>query len=256
MEKLRTLIIDDEAPARDLLWLLLQESPIVELLGACEDGHSAIAEIQKQKPNLIFLDIQMPEVSGFDVLRAIPQEQLPYVIFVTAYDQYAIQAFEVNAIDYLLKPFDDERFAKALTRAKTAFEDRAARGWSDQIRNLLGQVTPEEQPTYLRKLSVKVGSKIKFIPLEEVIWIEAENQYIRIHTATASYLQRQALSKLEALLSPKDFFRIHRSAIVRLSAIRQIEPYFKGDYLVYLEGEVKVKLSRYRVDGLRTIMPW
>lgn len=256
MDKLGVIIVDDEAPARELIRLLLDKYDFVELLGLCSDGQSAINLIQKIQPDLVFLDIQMPEVSGFDVIRAIPEDVLPYFIFTTAYDQYAIQAFEVNAIDYLLKPFDDERFDRAIHRAKTAHQDRADKAWGDQIRKLLGGIPPPENRNYLRKLSVKVGNKIKFIPVDEVIWLEAENQYVKIHTITTSYLLRQSLSKLEDTLSPEEFYRIHRSSIVRINAIRQIEPYFKGDYTVYLENGTIVKLSRNRAEGLRVILPW
>lgn len=256
MSKIRAIIVDDEAPARELIRYLLEKYPFIELTGLCPDGQSAINLIREEQPDLLFLDIQMPEINGFEVLRAIPQVIMPYTIFTTAYDQYAIQAFEVNAIDYLLKPFDDDRFERAVQKAQLAHQDRANRAWSNQVQQLLGGLHLAPKNDYLRKLSVKVGNKIKFIPVEQVIWIEAENQYVRIHTAGTSYLQRQSLQHLETLLSPEEFYRIHRSALVCLNAIRQIEPYFKGDYTVYLEGGAKVKLSRNRVDGLREIFKW
>lgn len=256
LNKLRTLIVDDEAPARELILLLLQQYDFVELIGSCSDGNTAIELIQKEKPDLLLLDIQMPEVSGFDVLRAVSEADLPYVIFTTAYDHYAIEAFEHNAIDYLLKPFTEKRFTMALQRAKEAKENLDARDWNEKMKALL-QERPKTTPAkYPQKLSIKVGSRIRFVPVNEVIWISAENQYVRIHTAGQSFLLRESLSKLEESLAPADFYRVHRSSIVNVHAIRQIEPFFKGDYTIYLQGGVKIKLSRSRAEGLRRIMPW
>lgn len=256
MRKLSTLIVDDEAPARDLVRLLLQQYPFVELLGECADGQSAIERIRRDQPELVFLDIQMPGLSGFEVLRALADQELPYIIFTTAYDQYAIQAFEVNAVDYLLKPFTEERFRLAVHRARTAHEDQLARRWNQQMKALLETSPEPARPRYLQKISVRVNSRIRFIPVEEIIWISAENQYVRIHTATQTYLLRQSLSQLEADLSPENFYRTHRSSLVNIHAIRQIEPYFKGDYILYLQDGKQTKLSRKRAEGLRRILPW
>lgn len=256
MNKLQTLIVDDEAPARENIQLLVEQYPFLELAGTCPDGRSAIAFIRKEKPDLVFLDIQMPEVSGFEVLRALAEEEMPYVIFTTAFDQYAIQAFEINAVDYLLKPFDDERFELAVQRAKAAHEDRLARHWNRQMKSLLETAGISKPARYLQKFSVKSGNRIRFVPVEEVLWIAAENQYVRLHTYSGNYLLRQSLNSLEDLLSPEDFYRVHRSSIVRISAIGQVEPYFKGDYIIYLEDGTKVKLSRNRSGGLRQRLPW
>lgn len=256
MNTLRCLIVDDEAPAREIVKLLLKEHPQIEICGECSDGPAAVELIRQEKPDLVFLDIQMPGMSGFDVLRALDEPSLPYIIFITAYDQYAIEAFEINAIDYLLKPFKDERFHLAIKRAQSAFAGRAAEKWTRQLKELLGQTATTTRSDYVQKLSVKVGSKIRFVPVEDINWISAENQYVRLYTDSGNFLLRQSLGKLEELLSPQDFYRTHRSAIVRIQAIRQIEPYFKGDFFIYLESGTKVKLSRKRVEGLRRIMPW
>lgn len=256
MNKLRTLIVDDELPAIAIVRLYLESYTFIEFVGSCSDGRSAIDLIRREKPDLVFLDIQMPEVSGFEVLRNIPASNLPYIVFTTAFDHYAIQAFEVNAIDYLLKPFTEDRFRAAILRAREVHENRAALDWNQKMKALL-QETPVNVPSgFLKKLSVKVGSRIKFIPVEEVLWIGAENQYVRIYTNKDSHLLRQSLNKLEADLSPEDFYRVHRSSIVNIHAIQQIEPYFKGDYLIYLKDGSKTKLSRSRAEGLRRILPW
>lgn len=256
MDKLRTLIVDDEAPAVENVRLLLNRFPFIEIVGACSDGRSAIEFIRRESPVLVFLDIQMPEVSGFEVLRELSPDNLPYIIFVTAYDHYAIQAFEINAVDYLLKPFTEERFELAVRRAQEAYENRSARRWNEKIKALLQADAAGPSTVFLKKLSVRVGSRIKFIPVEEVTRISAENQYVRIHTSGQTYLMRHSLNKLENELSPDDFYRVHRSAIVNIHAVQQVEPYFKGDYTLYLRDGTQTKLSRKRSEGLRRLLSW
>lgn len=256
MEKIKAIIVDDEAPALANLEVLLAKDSQIELLAACADGASAIERIQTIRPDLIFLDIQMPEVSGFDVLKALPPHNRPYVIFVTAYDQYALKAFEVNAVDYLLKPFDDKRFFDAIAKAKNLIQQEDQQILQAKLGQLLQHLDQDRIQKYLKKLSVRQGSKISFVKVEDIVWIEADNQYVKVHLKTASHLIRQSLSYLDEHLDPTDFYRTHRSAIVNVHRIESLEPHFKGDYNIRLETGVVVKLSRHRTEGLKELLNW
>ncbi len=256
MEKIKAIIVDDEAPALANLELLLAKDSQIELLTACSDGASAIETIEALQPDLIFLDIQMPEVSGFDVLKALSPNHRPYVIFVTAYDQYAIKAFEVNAVDYLLKPFDDKRFFDAIAKAKNLIHQEDQQMLQVKLGQLLQHLDQDRTQRYLKKLSVRQGSKISFVKVEDIIWVEADNQYVKVHLKTASHLMRQSLSYLDQHLDPGSFYRTHRSAIVNVHRIESLEPHFKGDYNIRLENGVVVKLSRHRTEGLKELLNW
>ena len=256
MDKIKAVIVDDEAPALANLQLLLAKEEGIDLVAICSDGLMAIEAIREHQPDLLFLDIQMPEVSGFDVITAIPPASRPYVIFVTAYDQYALKAFEVNAVDYLLKPFDDKRFEEAISKAKGLLQQQKQRDLQEKIGLLLRHLDQEQTQKYLRKLSIRQGSKISFLKVEDILWIEADNQYVKIHLKTASHLMRQSLSYLDQHLDPTAFYRTHRSAIVNVHRIESIEPYFKGDYHIRLENGTIVKLSRHRTEGLKVLLDW
>ncbi len=254
--KITTLIIDDEEHARSNVQLLLSNFPELTIVGLCEDGLSAVKAIKAQRPNLIFLDIQMPEIDGFAVLKQLSSDELPYVIFTTAYSEYAISAFEVNAVDYLLKPIDDQRFMVAVQRAIAQIEQNEQWAISNQLIELQQFLEKDREVVYLRKLAIRIHSKIRFVPVEEVIWIEADNQYVKIHTLQGAFMMRQSLSTLENELNPAHFYRSHRSAIININAVTEIEPYFKGDYTITLRTGIKVKLSRTRTDGLRRLLNW
>lgn len=256
MEKIKAIIVDDEAPALANLELLLAKDSQIELLAACSDGASAIKAIKELRPDLIFLDIQMPEVSGFDVLKDLPPDNRPYVIFVTAFDQYAIKAFEVNAVDYLLKPFDDKRFFDAIAKAKSLIQQEDRQLLQVKLGQLLRHLDQDRTQKYLKKLSVRQGSKISFVKVDDIVWIEADNQYVKVHLKTASHLMRQSLSYLDEHLDPDSFYRIHRSAIVNVHRIESLEPHFKGDYNIRLDNGVIVKLSRHRTEGLKALLNW
>jgi len=256
MDKIKAIIVDDEAPALANLQLLLAKEEGIDLVAICSDGLMAIEAVQEHRPDLLFLDIQMPEVSGFDVIKTIPPAYRPYVIFVTAYDQYALKAFEVNAVDYLLKPFDDRRFQEAISKAKGLLQQQEQRDLQEKIGLLLRHLDQEQAQKYLRKLSIRQGSKISFLKVEDVLWIEADNQYVKIHLTTASHLMRQSLSYLDQHLDPTAFYRSHRSAIVNVHRIESIEPYFKGDYHIRLENGTIVRLSRHRTEGLKALLDW
>lgn len=240
---IRAIIVDDEPPARRRIHALLDREPDIEVVAECRDGREAIAAVQEAAPDLLFLDIQMPEASGFEVLAALEPERMPAVIFVTAYDEYALQAFEVHALDYLLKPFDRERFAAALDRARKQIR-RQRRGELDERVLALLAGLREPQTKYLERLAVKTSGRIRFIEIGEVDFFDSEGNYVRVHTAERSYLLREALSTLEARLDPQRFLRIHRGTIVQLDRIQELEPLFKGEYVVILRGGTKVRSSR------------
>lgn len=251
-----TLLVDDEAFARSNMRTLLQAHRDIEIVGECEDGRSAIETIIIQQPDIVFLDIQMPEVNGFEVLRAIQGKAHPYVIFATAYNEYAIQAFEVNALDYLLKPFSEERFAESIQKARTRIQEQSMAQVQRQLDALVASLPSKAPKPYLQKIAIKSSSKIYFVPVADLLWIEASDQYVYVHTATAKHLLRASLNQLEQQLDPAAFYRSHRSSIVSIEAIQSLAPYFKGDYMITLSNGTDVKLARTRVAALRERLGW
>ena len=240
--KITSLIVDDEALARKFIRRMLKENHDVEIVGECSDGKSAVAMIQKHKPDLVFLDVQMPVMDGFAVLGAIGVERLPEIIFTTAYEKYAIRAFELHALDYLLKPFDQVRFQDAMRHAKERLNQRQQEDGRIQISALLENV--KSQPKYLERLIIKADGRISFLHTRDISWIEADDKYVHLHTAKASRMVRQTLSAMESQLNPKKFQRIHRSAMVNVERIKELEPTFNGEHVVHLEDGTKLTLSR------------
>jgi two-component system LytT family response regulator len=225
--RLRVLVVDDEPLARRNLMVLLRRDPGVELIGECASGAEAIIEIRKTKPDLLFLDVQMPECDGFDILELLGSDPAPAVVFVTAHDEYALRAFEAGALDYLLKPFEDARFHRALDRAKEKCTQYAAR-----------------RPRKLERLVIKSEGQIVFLNAPEIDWIEAANYYVSVHVGDSTHRLRRALADLEQALDSRMFCRIHRSVIVNLHRIRGIELQSDGEYEVVLKSKVKLPLSR------------
>lgn len=258
MDKIfKVIIIDDEAHARQNIRLLLAGRPDFEVVLECGDGRSAINAIKEHRPDLIFLDIQMPEVNGLEVVGALPSDRRPYIIFTTAYDQYAIKAFEINALDYLLKPLNDERFESSLQRFRSYFQKDKKADLQHQLSALLETMSAaENKKGFLKKISVRNSQRIVFLDVADIFWIEADNQYVKIHLQQRSHLLRQSLSQLEKVLDPQHFYRTHRSAIVNLELVDHMKPYFKGDYWLFLKNGQKVKLSRNRTQGLKSILNW
>lgn len=257
LEKIRTLIVDDEPLARRNLRLLLERDPQIEIIGECRNGREAVQAVNKLSPDLIFLDIQMPEMDGFDVLASVGAEQIQAIIFVTAFDQYALKAFEVHALDYLLKPFDDVRFQKALEQAKSQIEQKALNRISGKLLALLEERESKREQraprkTYLTRLMVKLASRVVLLKVNEIDWIEADGNYAKLHIGKKSHLLREKMHDLEAQLNPQRFVRIHRSIIVNLDRIKEMHPHFNGDYIVVLEDGVQLKLSRSRREHLET----
>jgi two-component system LytT family response regulator len=247
--RIRALVIDDEQLARNFILEMLKEDEEVEIIGECLNGREAIEAIQTHAPDLIFLDVQMPEIGGFAVLEALTKEKMPFVIFVTAYDQYAVRAFEVNALDFLLKPFDRKRFKIAWQKAKARIQRERNELLDQRILSLLEGLKAE--PNYLERLVLKTNGRIFFLDTDEVDWIEAEGNYVSIHSGEKSYLLRDTISGLEVQLDPKKFLRIHRSAIVRIEKIQELQPLFHGDYKVTLRDGTQLTLSRNYRDKLQ-----
>ncbi len=244
---IRALIVDDEPLARERVRRLLAEEPDVEVLGECANGPEAIAAIQARRPDLVFLDIQMPEVSGFDVLRALTPDTWPLVIFVTAHDRHAIEAFDIRALDYLLKPFKRSRFRLALARARAQLESHATAGLNARLRELLE--SPPSEPVHLHRLAVKNGERTLFVKVEDIDFLESAANYVVLHTARENHVLRDTLTNLEARLSPKRFLRISRSTLVNLDRVRELQPVAPGEHVLILTDGQKLTVTR----GLREV---
>lgn len=245
---MNAIIIEDEQPARDLVKNYLKAYPSIQLLGEFSDGFSGIKAINELHPDLVFLDIQMPKLTGFEMLEIL--DQLPEIIFTTAYDQFAIKAFEMNAVDYLLKPFSRERFGQAIEKALDRFEKK--KGSHENLRQLKKHV--QENVEKLERVVVKTGSKIKVIPVEDIVWLESQDDYVMIYTSSGKYLKQETMKHFEEHLDPGQFIRVHRSCIVRLDAIVQLELYEKGSYVAILTTGAKVKVSDSGYKNLKSRM--
>jgi two-component system LytT family response regulator len=234
---IRALVVDDESLARRNLTVLLRRDPDIGSVTECESGLEAIDEIRKSKPDLVFLDVQMPECGGFDVLELLGSDLSSTIIFVTAYDEYAVRAFEAGALDYLLKPFDDARFSRALNRAKDKLAHYAPRS-----------------PRPAERLVVKSRGQVQFLNVADIDWVEAADYYVCLHIGSDTHLMRRTLSELERDLGEEKFIRIHRSVIVNLDRIRALELQIAGEYEVVLKSNVRLRLSRRFRKGLQDRM--
>jgi two-component system, LytTR family, response regulator len=253
--KIKTLIVDDEPLARRNLRVLLERDPQIEILDECRNGREAVKAINTHSPDLIFLDIQMPEMDGFDVLARVGPQHIQAIIFVTAFDQYALKAFDVHALDYLLKPFDDERFARALERAKSQIAAREINQVSERLLALLEERESERKgskrdPDYLTRLMIKSSNRMMLLKVDEIDFIEADGNYAKLHSGRKTHLLREKMNDLEGRLDPARFVRIHRSIIVNLERIKEMHPHFNGDYVVVLEDGRQLRLSRTRREQL------
>lgn len=249
---IRTLIVDDEALARERIRDMISSDSEIEIIAECVNGREAIEAIQELSPDLLFLDVEMPGIDGFGVLEALPPARIPTVIFVTAYDQYAVRAFEVYALDYLLKPFDQERFNKAIERAKTHISSERNEDLNKRILSALEEI--KTRPVHLERLVIKMNGHVFFIKAEEIDWLEAEGNYVRLHAGKESYLLRDTISALESQLDSKKFIRVHRSAIVNIDRITELQPWFHGEYRIILRQGVELTLSRTYREKLHELL--
>lgn len=251
---IRVLVVDDEPLAREKIRRMAKDDAEVRIVGECTNGAEAIEAVVALAPDLILLDVQMPEVGGFAVLEALRSNggHLPPVIFITAYDHYAVRAFEVHALDYLLKPFDRDRFRAAIERAKREVRRGHAPALDERIVALLEQLRGQQR--YQERLVVKTGGRVFFLNTDEVDWVEAEGNYVSIHTGKKSYLLRETISSLETQLDPKKFIRIHRSSIVNINRIKELQPWSHGEYHVILLDGTQLTLSRSYREKLQAAL--
>ncbi len=249
---IRTLIVDDEPLARERIRSLLEREPDVEVIGECHDGEDAVAVIRREKPALMFLDVQIPELDGFGVVKKLGEAEMPVTVFVTAYDQYALQAFEVHAVDYLLKPFDEERFKKALDRARRAIGAENGNGFNARLMAMLEDLKPA--PSHADRIVVKNAGRLFFLRADEIDWVESSGNYVNLHVGHEAHLLRETMAGIEERLDPTRFIRIHRTAIVKIDQIRELHPLFHGEYEVVLRDGTRLTLSRGYRDRLQSLL--
>ena len=243
---MRVLIVDDEPLARRGVLVRLKRFPDIEIAGECTDGASAVDSIVALSPDLVFLDVQMPGMDGFEVLRALPLESVPSVVFLTAYEQHAMRAFEVHALDYLLKPIDDERFSVAIQRSRHFTDSRSKRQVDERIRRLVD----ENSRQYASRFAVRTGSRIYVVFAEDVEWVVSAGDYTELHSRGQSHLLRETMNALEQRLDPEQFIRVHRSSIVRLKCIRELRALGNREYIVKLSDGSEHRSSRSYANRL------
>jgi len=240
---LRVLVVDDELLARSGLRELIGHDPDLECVGECGDGQAAIEAIEALKPDLVLLDVQMPEIDGFGVIRAIGAERMPPVIFVTAYEEFALQAFRVHALDYLVKPFTDVALATALDRAKRMVREGQLQQLTERLGSLVGAIP---RPEYLSRITVRVAQRLQIVRVADIAWIEAADYCAKLHVGATVHVVRVSLGALERLLDPTTFVRVHRSAIINVDRLKEIESDSSGDGVIVLADGTKVRLARSR----------
>lgn len=250
---LRVLIVDDEPVARRGILRLLRQEPDIEVVGECGDGAAALAALAELAPDLVFLDVQMPELDGFAVLEAIGAERMPAVVFVTAYDRHAVRAFDAQAIDYVLKPIDPQRFQQALRRAR-AHLAHPDEGFVRRVSEALKLIDRGERSRHPARLAIRSDGRVRLIDIADVDQIVAAGNYVEIHTGGRSHLMRETMASLEARLDPQRFVRVSRAAIVSLDRIREVQPLFNGDFVVLLRNGAQVNGSRRYRAALDTLL--
>jgi len=248
---IRALVVDDEPLARRAIRRFLSKHAAVDVIGECGDGESAVRAIRESKPDLVFLDVQMPEMDGFQVLGEVGANEMPATIFVTAYDHYALRAFDANAIDYLLKPIGKERFERALTRAKRRIAGELK---YNEVRRLISSLERlAAAQTYPDRLAIPKNGRVLFVATKDIDWIEAEGNYVRLHVGNREHEFRETLTGLEEKLNPAEFLRIHRSTIVNVQRIKEIQAWFHGHHRVLLENGTELRMSRYQHEIARKL---
>jgi two-component system, LytTR family, response regulator len=252
--RIKVLIVDDEVLGRTRVREILRKDPEVDLVGECSNGREAVEAVLEHSPDLLFLDVQMPEMDGFAVLEALPRGRIPLVVFVTAYDQYALRAFEVYAVDYILKPFDKERFHRTLQHAKSQILRQRGSVLNQGLLNLLEELKGRPKSKYPDRLVIKTAGRVSFLKTCEIDWIEAEGNYVRLHVGKEAHLLRETLNQMEERLDPDQFLRIHRLTIVSLERIKELQPWFHGEYRVLLQDGTQLLLSRKYREKLRDFL--
>ena len=249
---LRTVVADDEPLARQKLRILLNEESGINVVAECANGGEAIRALRDYRPDLLFLDVQMPDMDGFEVLKAFSEDEMPLVIFTTAYDQYALKAFEAHALDYLLKPFDQERLHHAIERARNALMQAGDPALTKRLMAFLSGGKPEPQAE--RRLVIKAGGRVVFLDASEIEWVEAAGNYVRMHTGKESYILRGSIGRLAEKLDPDQFVRIHRSTLVNVNSIRELQPCNSGEFMVILRNGKELSCSRGYRSGLQSLI--
>jgi Response regulator of the LytR/AlgR family len=244
-----TLVVDDEPIARHAIVRLLRDDPDIELVGECGDGVSAVDAIRRQSPDLVFLDIQMPAINGIEVIATIGAERMPATVFVTAFEQYAVQAFEANAVDYLVKPFSRARFANSLLRVKARLSAGAGMGSAASARILQTLDALRQRDDYLERLPVRIDEHVAFIDVDDIVWIKASRNNVQIHLADRVHEMRETMNVLAARLDPRHFARVHRSAIINVRRVQAIHPWFNGHHVVTMDTGQKLRMSRYQHEA-------
>lgn len=239
---LTALVIDDEPIARHAIVRLLREQADIDLLAECGDGAAAVAAIREHSPDLVFLDIQMPEMTGMDVVQQIGAERMPATVFVTAYEQYAVRAFEANAVDYLVKPFSRERFAATLQRARA----RVGGAGNSPAQILQALDALRQRDAYLQRIAVRVDEHVVFVAVDDIVWIKANRNTVQIHLAGATHELRETMAAVAARLDPRHFARVHRSAIINVRRVKAIHPWFNGHHVVTMDTGQQLRMSRYQ----------
>jgi two-component system LytT family response regulator len=250
---IRTLLIDDEDIARRGLRVRLERVSDIKIVGECPNGAEALDTISRVAPDLVFLDVEMPQMSGFQLVESLPVERCPHIVFVTAHDQYAVRAFQVHALDYLLKPVDDDRLAGTLRRVRGAMVASVTGGYARQTRravDALGQgLDPDHAPRQLDRLAIPVGDRLTVVRVNEIDWVEASGNYVSVHVGRNAWLLRETISAIDQRLAPHGFSRIHRSTLVNVNRVTELQSLANGEFSVTLKDGTRLKLSRgYRAS--------
>ncbi len=252
--KIRVLVVDDEPLARRGIRQLLDSETDFEIVGECKNGREAVSALEKLSPELIFLDIQMPLLDGFSFIEKVGAQNLPEIVFVTAYDEYAIRAFEINALDYLLKPVDLERFQKTLERVREQIKNKQPRQMEQKLAALLENLKLPESEKYLERIAIKENGRVTFLNIDEILWISSEGNYVGLHTKGETHLLRETMDAIERKLDSRKFLRLRRSTIVRIEQIKELYPLFNGEFEVVLKSGAKLSSSRRYRQNLDALL--
>lgn len=254
MKAIRVAIADDEPLARERLRSLLEGRERFAIVAECDDGAETLAALAEHDVDLLFLDVQMPGLDGFQILESLDAEKLPMIVFVTAFNDYALRAFDVSALDYLLKPFDRDRFEKTLVKVEERLAGRETAEMSGELREFLRTISTKGAPAHVSRFPVRSDGEIYFVRAEDVDWIDAEGNYVALHSAGRRHLVRDTIKSLEDRLDPSKFVRVHRSAIINVDRLRKLQPYFHGEYVITLQDGTTMTSSRTYSDRLRALL--